>query len=280
MTRKLWPWSLLSLLLLAAPSVASQPNVPPALQRKSRYLGAHPITNVVNGYCQIDVPHTHGYSPDKPALYQRVGEDYVFTGDPVPFGYDGQKTVFYGHHPVPVHVEALPGSVPPPPTFCFLKGPHFHEYPVAHEAPGYKVQNDVVFYVGPIPPEVARARPQVEKAIEVEYRPYVAQRPKVIVTPPPEWQGTVWVEPPPQVVVAPSNPTVVVAPSNPAVVVAPSNPTVVVAAPAPAVVVAPPAPVFIGVPGAVIMHGHGHGHGHGKGHFFHPGRGKGHWKRW
>ena len=271
MTRKLWPWSLLSLLLLAAPSVASQPNVPPALQRKSRYLGAHPITNVVNGYCQIDVPHTHGYSPDKPALYQRVGEDYVFTGDPVPFGYDGQKTVFYGHHPVPVHVEALPGSVPPPPTFCFLKGPHFHEYPVAHEAPGYKVQNDVVFYVGPIPPEVARARPQVEKAIEVEYRPYVAQRPKVIVTPPPEWQGTVWVEPPPQVVVAPSNPTVVVAPSNP---------TVVVAAPAPAVVVAPPAPVFIGVPGAVIMHGHGHGHGHGKGHFFHPGRGKGHWKRW
>ena len=137
MTRKLWLWSLVSL-LLAAPSVASQPNVPPALQRKSRYLGAHPITNVVNGYCQIDVPHTHGYSPDKPALYQRVGEDYVFTGDPVPFGYDGQKTVFYGHHPVPVHVEALPGSVPPPPTFCFLKGPHFHEYPVAHEAPGYK----------------------------------------------------------------------------------------------------------------------------------------------
>ena len=33
-----------------------------------------------------------------------------------------------------------------------------------HEAPGYKVQNDVIFYVGPIPPEVARVRPQVEKS--------------------------------------------------------------------------------------------------------------------
>ena len=276
MNRTFWTGSLLTALLFASPVSASPSKVPPGLRMKSRYLGPHPITAVVNGYCQIDVPHTHDYAPEKPTLYQRVGDDYVFTGGPVPFGYDGQKTVFYGHHPVPVHVETLPGSVPPPPTFCFLKGPHYHDYPVAHEAPGYKVQNDVIFYVGPIPPDVARARPQIEKAVEVEYRPYVAQRPKVIVTPPPEWQGTVWVEPPP-VVVAPASPTVVVAPSNPAVVVAPASPTVVVAPVSPTVVVAPPAPVVLGVPGAVILHGHGHGHG--RGHWF-KGKGKGHWKHW
>lgn len=253
---------------IVATAVAAKP-APPAgpPPGKGRFMGAHPLAARANGgYCYIDVPHTHDYMPDRPALYQQVGESYVFTGDPVPFGYQGEKTVFYGHHPVPISVEPAVAAGPAP-TFCFMKGPHYHEYQQP-EGPGYKLQSNVVFYVGPVPPEVARTRPQAEQALEVEYRPYVAERPKVVVTPPPEWPGVVWVAPPP--------PAVVVAPAPAAVVVAPVAPTVVVAPPIPTVVVAPPAPVIVGPRPVIFMHGH-HGKGKGKGHWK---GGKGHWKRW
>ena len=262
----------LGLLLLsaAAPSAASPPGgLPPGQAKKlARFLGAHPLAAPRSGYCYIDTPHTHDYAPDHPVLYQEAGDGYVFTGDPVPFGYDGDKTVYYGHHPVPTSVELGPGGQP---VFCFIKGPHYHGYRPP-EPDGYKTRDNVVFYVGPVPPEVARMRPQQERLLEVEYRPYLAQRPQVVVTPPPEWQGAVWVAPP--------EPTVVVAPP-PSVVVAPPTPTVVVAPPTPTVVVAPPTPtVVIGAPPPVIfLHGRGKGKGwkggHGWGHF---GGGKGHWK--
>lgn len=258
----------------AQPAAAVAPAPGPRGKTKGRYMGPHPVAARPNGgYCYIDVPHSHDYGPDRPALYQQVGDNYVFTGDPTPFGYDGQKTVFYGHHPVPVAPSPDPVvPVAASPTFCFIKGPHNHDYPQP-AGPGYKTQNDVVFYVGPIPPEVARLRPQQEQAVEVEYRPYVAQRPKVVVTPPPEWAGVVWVPPPVTTVVAP-HPAVVVAP-QPAVVVAP-QPTVVVAPPRPVVVA--PAPIIVApTPGIIMMHGHGHGHGWGKGHFK---GGKGHFKHW
>jgi hypothetical protein len=146
-----------------------------------------------------------------------------------------------------------------------MKGPHYHEYPPP-EGPGFKVKDNAVFYTGPIPPSVAAIRPQVEKALEVEYRPYVAQRPQVVVTPPPEWTGVVWTAPPaPAVVVAPAAAAhVIVAPPAPTVVVAPPVPSVVVVPPHPAVIFAP-APVFIG-------HGKGKGWGHG------GWGGRGHWK--
>jgi len=237
-----------------APQVA-QPAPPP--RGKGRFLGGHPLAARPNaGYCYIDVPHVHDYLPDRPAVYQQAGDSYVFTGDPVPFGYEGTKTVFYGHHPVPINAE--PAVLGPVPTFCFLKGPHYHEYPQP-EGPGYNVKDNVVFYIGPIPPLVAAIRPQLEQALEVEFRPYVALRPKVVVTPPPEWAGVVWVAPP-----------------APAVVVAPAvAPTVVVAPPTPTVVVTPPQPsVIIGAPPVLFFGGHGKGKGwkHGRGW------GKGHWK--
>ena len=92
MTRKLWSGRFLRCCCRLRRLWPRHQQLPPALKVKSsRYMGAHPIATVVNGYCQIDVPHTHDYAPDKPNLYQRVGDDYVFAGDPVPFGYDGQK---------------------------------------------------------------------------------------------------------------------------------------------------------------------------------------------
>ena len=274
-----------SALLMPAIGTSARPPAPPAaapapLRGKGQFIGAHPLAARPDaGYCYIDVPHMHDYLPDRPALYQQVGDRYVFTGDPVPFGYEGNKTIFYGHHPVPFEVE--PVAAGPTPTFCFMKGPHYHDYPEP-EGPGYKIKDHVVFYVGPIPPPLAAIRPKLEQALEVEYRPYVALRPQVVVTPPPEWAGVTWVAPPaPAVVVAPSAPAVVVAPSAPAVVVAPPAPAVVVAPPAPAVVVAPPAPVVIGAPAPVIiMHGTGKGKGWKGGRGWgHPGwRGKGHFK--
>lgn len=263
--------ALLTTSVSAAKPVVTPPIAPAAAppRGKGKFLGAHPLAGRLNaGYCYIDVPHTHDYLPDRPALYQQAGDSYVFTGDPVPFGYDGAKTVFYGHHPIPLGVE--PAGAEPAPTFCFLKGPHYHDYPRPEE-PGFKDKDNVVFYVGAIPPAVAATRPQLERAQEAEFRPYVGLRPQVVVTPPPEWQGAVWVPPPaPAVVVAP--------PVVPPIVVAP-QPTVVVAPPAP-VIVAPPVPaVVIGAPAPVFFYGKGKGKGwrggHGWGHF---GGGKGHWK--
>ena len=261
MRKTLW-FLLASALLGASVSDAKQAAPPPGPSApppgKGRFTGSHPLAARPGaGYCYIDVPHVHDYLPDRPTLYQQSSDGYVFTGDPVPFGYEGQKSVFYGHHPVPIEVE--PAAPQPTPTFCFMKGPHYHEYQQP-EGPGFKVKDSVIFYVGPIPPPVAAVRPQLEKAMEVEYRPYVAQRPQVVVTPPPEWAGVVWVAPPaPAVVVAAPAPTVVVAPPQPAVIVAP---------PQPAVIVAPPHPVF-------YMGGRGKGKGWGHGG---RGWGKGHWK--
>lgn len=260
--------SLFGVSLLAGVAVARPPGPPPSAAAPAgpgRFAGAHPIAPPASGFCYIDVPHTHSYAAPHSALFQETTQGAVFSGDPVPFGYEGDKTVYYGHHPIPVIVDGPPG---PGSRFCFLKGPHYHEYP-APPGPGFKVKDSVVFYVGPIQPEVAAARPQLERAIEVEYRPYVALRPQVVVTPPPEWQGVVWVAPavipppPPVVVAAPPRP-VVVAPAPPAVIVAPPGPPAVIIAPA------PPPPVIIAP----------HHHGKWKGKWKGKGKHGFGWKHW
>ena len=252
---------------VAKGAAAGSPRAPVGAA-KTRFLGAHPLAkNPGTGYCYIDVPHVHDYVPDRPAVFQQVNDEYVFTGDPVPFGYEGEKTVFYGHHPVPVPPPAgVVTAAAPPMTFCFIKGPHYHDYGQP-EAPGFKQKDSAVFYIGPIPPEVARERLQRERAVELEYQPYVAQRPQVVVSPPPEWQGVVWTPPPPQAVmvaapqpkmmVAPSAPQVVVSAPVPQVVIAPPQPQVVIAAPTPQLLVAPPVMPMMVVapphPGVVVM---------------------------
>lgn len=238
----------------------------PGAAERGRFLGPHPIVaRLGGGYCYIEAPHIHAYVPDRPVLYKQIGEDYLFTGDPVPFGYEGPRTVFYGHHPVPVHID---GPFAAPPVFCLLKGPHFHPYE-APQAPEYQVRDNVVFYMGPLAPEVVRVRPQIERGLDAEYRPFVAMRPQVTVAPPPQWPGEVWVVPAPAPVVqvqAPAPPRVhVVTPPAPGVhIVAPSPPSVHIAVPAPprvhvtvpappAVIVAPPGP-----PAVIVAPGWGH----------------------
>jgi hypothetical protein len=220
-----------------------------------RFLGPHPIAaKYGGGYCYIEVPHLHAYAPDHPALYHDQEGQLVFTGDPTPFGYDGQRYPFYGHHPIP----GAPG------VYCYLNGPHYHPYP-APEAPDYRMQKGVAFYVGQYDPIYYKEKPHRERLIQAEYRPYVSFRPTVEVAPPPEWQGEVWVAPPavgfaapgvtveaPGVVV--SAPGVVVAPPS-VEVVAPPAPHVYLPGPPhvyvpgpPHVVVQPPRPVFVAPP--------------------------------
>jgi hypothetical protein len=228
-----------------------------------RFLGPHPVVSRYGGgYCYIEAPHLHVYAPDRAALYQQVGDDYVFTGDPTPFGYEGDKHSYYGPHPVVV-VGA------PQPVYCVIQGPHFHPYE-APESPEYKIKDGVAFYVAPIPP--AYVKPARVKVVNAEYRPYVSFRPTVEVAPPPEWHGEVYVAgpsvevrapgvfvappPPPRVSVEVRAPGVFVAPPAPHVVVAPPAPHVIVGAPAPHVYVGAPAPgVVVGAPGPVYVGG-------------------------
>jgi hypothetical protein len=214
--------------------------------KQVRFLGPHPVAaKYGGGYCYIEAPHLHMYTPDRPGLYQQVNDEYVFTGDPTPFGYDGDRHPFYGHHPIVVE-----GS--PEPVYCLIEGPHYHPF-AAPETPDYQMKNGVAFYVAPIP--AVYVKPHRVRAINAEYRPYVSFRPTVEVAPPPEWHGEVWVAGPsvevhaPGVFVAPPQPHVAVEVSAPGIVVAaPPQPRVIVAAPAP-VFVAPPAPhVIVGAP--------------------------------
>jgi hypothetical protein len=249
-----------------------------------RFLGPHPVAaKYGGGYCYIEAPHMHVYGPDRPNLYQQVGDDYVFTGDPTPFGYEGERHPFYGHHPIVVD-----GS--PDPVYCVIEGPHFHGF-AAPETPDYRIKNGVAFYVQPIPP--AYVKPARVRVVNAEYRPYVSFRPTVEVAPPPEWHGEVYIAPPAVEVRAPGvyvgAPGVAVAApgvavSAPGVVVrgpgvfVPPPPVVGVEVHAPGVFVGPPrGHVVVGAPGAVVVGAPGPVVVGGRGHWDHHGGG-GHWE--
>ena len=212
----------------------------PAEARHFRFLGPHPIAaKYGGGYCYIEAPHMHVYGPDRPTLYQQVGDDFVFTGDPTPFGYEGERHAFYGHHPIPVEGASEP-------VFCVIDGPHFHAF-AAPPTADYKMKDGVAFYVTPIPP--AFVRPAHVRVVNAEYRPYASFRPTVEVAPPPEWHGEVYVAGPSVEVRAPG--VEVQAPG----VFVPPPPHVSVEVAAPGVFVPPPprVAVTVGVPGAVVV---------------------------
>ncbi|MEO6953803.1 MAG: hypothetical protein ABI321_18520 [Polyangia bacterium] len=199
----------------------------------NHFLGPHPVAaKYGGGFCLIEAPHMHVYPPDHPNLYQRVGDQLVFTADPTPFGYEGDKHAFYGNHPV-ITVDGEP-------VICYIDGPHYHSFP-APDVPDYETRKGVAFYVGAFPPSYAKVRPARARIINAEYRPYVALRPTIEVAPPERWHGEVWVSSPAIGVVAPG---VVV--GAPGVVVGP--PSVTVFAP-------PPPGIYIGGPSVEINGG-------------------------
>jgi hypothetical protein len=164
---------ILILLLLLVSSAASANPV--------RFLGSHPIpAQAGGGYCHVEVAHLHPYRPKPEFLFQEVDGQYIFTADPSPFGYDGERHVFYGHHPIFTDDGAI--------VYCFLDGAHYHPF-APPNAPGFVLKDGVAFYVGLYSPYFFQLKSKVWQSVNAYYRPHDQLRPTVDVSPPSEWRG-------------------------------------------------------------------------------------------
>lgn len=252
-------------------------------KKQVKYVGVHPIAaDAGGGFCYLEVPHVHVYTPAKAeVLYREHDGGHFFVGDPVPYGYDGPKHAYYGPHPVHVDVlvdeSELDGDEI---EYCYLDGPHYHYY-TPPPSLKFTVKGGVYYFAGDYPEIYVEEKPRYAK-INVIYKPLKYTRPVVVEAPPPEYHG----------------PVVDVHVYTPAVVVEPAVVEPVIVEPAPAVVgggvhvtgpavhghvevgIAVPS-VEVHVPGVIVeehvvvhehkhkkrkwKHGHGHGHGHGRG---------------
>jgi hypothetical protein len=163
---------LIPVLLLAGSAASANP---------VRFLGSHPIPEQSGGgYCHVEVTHIHQYRPAPQFLFQQVDDHYVFTGDPSPFGYDGERHIFCGHHPIFTDDRAI--------VYCFLDGFHYHPF-AAPDDPGFVVKDGVAFYVGLFSPYFFRLKSKLGPLVNDFYRPHDRLRPTVYVNPPAEWRG-------------------------------------------------------------------------------------------
>ena len=222
------------LVLLGLPALAGPKQV--------RYVGIHPLPKSEGGgICYIEGPHVHVFDADKIQYRDHRGANY-FVGDPVAYGYDGERYPYKGHHPI--HVAAVVGDDDPDDVYCYINGPHFH-YFAPPEGPEFKLVGGAYFYVGEPPRAYVDARPAMMR-INTVYQPLVYDRPVVTVDAPVGWIGARAEFVAPVAVVAPAA-GVVVAPVG-GVVVAPG---VHVEAHIPV----PSVHIGVGVaPGAVIVH--------------------------
>jgi hypothetical protein len=165
-----------------------------------RFQGTHPIPEAVGGgYCYIEAPHVHVYEPGKAdVLYRNEPDGYAFVGDPVPYGYDGPKYSYYGHHPIYVNGDAE--------EYCYLDGPHYHGFAPPERA-RFKLKGGVYFFAGSFPSVYVEGRPRYTR-INTVYRPLRYTRPVVVEAPPPEYTGPVMVTERPTVVVPSERPMV------------------------------------------------------------------------
>ena len=151
-----------------------------------RYLSKHPLPRKVGrGFCYIDVPHFHDYPPSDPRLYRQVDGQNYFVGDPAPFDYDGQRYAYYGAHPV-VDASVQLGA----PTYCYLRGPHYHWYAPPPQAQ-FEMKGGAYWYVGSYDPVYYSERPRYV-VVNDAYAPIVYTRPVVDVTiAPPAFRGEI-----------------------------------------------------------------------------------------
>jgi hypothetical protein len=221
--------------------------------KQVHYVGIHPIAKAHGaGLCHIEVPHVHVYAPADMVQYRDYRGDHYFVGDPVAYGWEGDKHAYYGHHPI--HVQAIvDGGAVGEPVYCYLDGPHYHGFePPMGVIADFKVEADAYFYVGEPLPVYVEARPQLVK-INAIYTPIEYVRPVVTVEPPSAWIGIRF----PIVVVEP-------APAPAAVIVEGPRARAGVEVVVPAVEIRPPSievGVGISVGGGVVVGG-GHDRGH------------------
>lgn len=168
---------LATLILLAAPAAAGLKQV--------RYVGIHPLPKSEGGgICYIEGPHVHVYDADKIQYRDHRGANY-FVGDPVAYGYDGERFAYKGHHPI--HVAAVIGDDDPDDVYCYITGPHYH-YFAPPEGPEFKLVGGAYFYVGEPPRAYVDARPSMMR-INAVYQPLVYERPVITVDAPVGWIG-------------------------------------------------------------------------------------------
>jgi len=202
--------SMVAAVLLAVPAVAAAKDV--------RYAGSHPRTGRPDGgFCFLEVVHVHPAVPVNLALYRQVNGLWVFVGDPVPFGWDGPRVRYYGHHPVAVQIllGSRDGHV-----YCYLDGPHWHPYEPLHRS-DWERKDDVYYFTGAYPQEYERDKPRYVAPVNEVYRPIVYERPVVVGPPPPAYHGPVLdvrihLPAPPAVIIGvPAPPPVIVIPAPP-----------------------------------------------------------------
>ncbi|HET9625522.1 MAG TPA: hypothetical protein VFP84_29345 [Kofleriaceae bacterium] len=188
-------WTLIALVLvLAAPVAVARQKI----GNQVGYVGIHPIPKSEGGgICYIEGPHVHIYAANK-LEYRTHGDDHVFVGDPVAYGWDGPKYAYKGPHPI--HVDVVVGGEPDV-EYCYLEGPHYHNF-APPEGPSFKLVGGAYFYVGDPPRAFLDARPTYV-GINETYRPLVYVRPVIEVDAPVGWIGA-RVEVLRPVVVAPS----------------------------------------------------------------------------
>jgi len=182
----------LATLLGLATLATTATGVAAADKHHHRYVGIHPITKAYGGgMCHIEAPHVHVYAPaaaDLKVQYRdHDGYDY-FVGDPVAYQWDGPKTAYYGHHPVPVHVVV--GDDFEDTEYCYLEGPHYHAWaPPPDVDLDLRLEAGAYWYVGDFPKAYVEGKVTYDP-IDVVYQPIVYTRPTVVVeAPPPHWYG-------------------------------------------------------------------------------------------
>jgi hypothetical protein len=157
-------------------------------KKQYRYVGIHPIAKAYGGgMCHIMAPHVHIYAPINAKVEFRVHDGYnYFIGDPAAYDWDGPKTSYYGHHPVPVNVIVEDDYEDT--EYCYIEGPHFHAWAPPPDME-VKLVGGAYWYTGTFPDAYVKAQP-VYDPIDVVYEPMVYTRPVVVVdAPPPGWYG-------------------------------------------------------------------------------------------
>lgn len=155
--------------------------------KQTRYIGIHPVPKSAGGgVCYIEGPHVHIFAANKVEYRDHRKHNY-FVGDPVAYGYDGPRHAYKGHHPI--HVHAVVGDDDVDEEFCYLDGPHFHNFqPAPAIEADFTVAGDAYFYVAEPPPTYIEARPAMIK-VNAMYTPIAYTRPVVTVEPPSGWIG-------------------------------------------------------------------------------------------
>lgn len=237
--------------------------------KQVRYEGPHPIPKEAGGgYCHIEVPHVHIYTPANVKLEYRDEDDgYEFVGDPIAYGWDGPKTAYYGHHPI----ETEDGHV----EYCYIDGPHYHDFAPSADLK-FELQGGAYWYVGDLPQAYVDARPTYDP-IDTVYVKAHYDRPVVVVdSPPVAWVGLRYTVAAPEVVVHAD------LPPPPRVEVVEPHVVAGVQVTAPSLTVEVGVPTLVVGGGVIVEHDHRDHwrHDNGRHEGWHKHGGRGHWKHW